>query len=145
MKDISIVLTVDEIKELVAKGHIRVKREVKNAPAWGDPDLVAGYYEKKGGRKVYGLMYKTQRWPCPFGKPGMRLIVKEEWNFGRDEKGNLTTVFRADGETCGGWRDGKTMPDDYSRFSVLSMNGGIEKGDKDKTYWFADLSMTFTI
>lgn len=143
MKIKTIVLTADEVCELLKAGKVLVKREIVGAPALSDPNLIFGHYEKKGGRKVYGLSCGTRRWPCPFLSPGSKLTVKEEWNFARGENGELMIIYKADdaGATAS-WRSPNTMPDDYCKRAVISMNGGVEQDGK-KVYWWAELHQTF--
>lgn len=134
-------LSVGEVRELLEQGKVKIMREIKSPPPLTDKTSL-GMYEKKGGRLVYGLMHESQRWPCPFGKPGEKLFVQEDWAYDETKKTD-PLVFKIDyPDNCGiDFNPAKTMPYDYTRFAVIKQGLGV-KVEGGKVFWWAMLIRT---
>jgi hypothetical protein len=96
MTDRPIPLRAEEIRAILEGRKTQTRRVVKPQPSTVD-DAGRWYRMKSGGESLM-----TSAYPCPYGKPGDYLWVRETWCQGADDGRQvplrMATLYRADGE-----------------------------------------------
>ena len=140
MKQRQIIFSGEMVRAILAGNKTQTRRVIKPQPANGC------HYEMTGSRhgachlhtesfnaKQFDRCYVPPRpnfaspiLPCPYGKPGDFLWVREAWNFISDEI--IVPAYRADSETqIDKWKSPIFMPREASRITLEITNVRVEQ------------------
>lgn len=133
MKERSILFTGEMVRAILAGQKTQTRRVIKVDPKW-ELDMFA--FENPVGTEAFNAMDTTGKnlvVKCPYGKPGDRLWVRENWAVLRDEDecsiqeitemnaAGPPSLFYCDtaDHTAGRWRPSIHMPRWASRLNLV--------------------------
>lgn len=164
MKEKSIVLKTEEVKELAQEGKVTIKRKIKpeiksqSTGRWTYSPFEEKHYYRtidKNGNIFADRGRETEIFNgrCPCGLPGTKLWVKETWWIGNFVDEELNTIekgyviFKADEPNIPSWPDfiyiwksSIHMPREASRFTVTVEKVTIEEHD-GVYFWVVELKL----
>ncbi len=134
MKERPILFSAPMVRAILHGTKTQTRRVVKFKP-WHQ-------IEERDDGTQWPWMHNNDRdadhWvPCPYGKPGDRLWVRETWRIGAwsEDSGSIAIDYQADGNNRREWLE---VPDgdDFLRYWQQSTDDAIKFfGDQDKYKW----------
>ena len=140
MRERPIIFSAEMVRAILAKKKTQTRRVMKPQPANGCHYVITDsrhgachLHTESFNAKQFDRCYVPPRpnfashiLPCPYGKPGDRLWVREAWNFISDEI--IVPVYRADDEAqTDKWRSPIFMPREASRITLEITNVRVEQ------------------
>lgn len=78
IKERPILFSGEMVKAIIAGNKTQTRRIVKPQPT-GTISIKCGFVENYAGKMVFGFCNENLCWPCPYGRPGDKLWVRETW------------------------------------------------------------------